>query len=90
MKIAPTEKSAKKLYTNFNDGIRLQLQWKGTESCADFVCKCGAYSHIDGYFMHNIQCPKCGTMYNCNPNIELIEIVKKPETCLLIPQLSED
>jgi hypothetical protein len=35
------------------------LQWKGTDVCFDFYCKCGAHCHFDGYFAYVVQCPHC-------------------------------
>lgn len=37
------------------------LQWKGTDACFDFHCKCGAFCHFDGDFAYVVQCPHCLT-----------------------------
>jgi len=66
-----------------------RIQWQGTEVCMDIHCKCGYMSHIDADFAFNVKCPKCGTMYKCNPQIELIEIDEEPD-CLVCPELEED
>lgn len=39
------------------------LQWKGTDACFDFHCKCGAFCHFDGYFAYYVKCPHCQTVY---------------------------
>lgn len=44
------------------------LQWKGTDACFDFHCKCGAHCHFDGYFAYYVKCPHCARIYQmpCN------------------------
>ena len=49
------------------------IQWKGTDVCMDVHCKCGHHSHIDGDFIYFLECPKCGTVYELNGHIQLIE-----------------
>ena len=61
------------------------VQWKGTEVCMDFHCKCGSMSHIDTSFAYFVKCPYCHTVYMCNGHIELIEIEKEPDSCVVIP-----
>lgn len=39
------------------------IQWKGTDVCMDFHCKCGAHCHFDGYFAYVVQCSHCKTKY---------------------------
>lgn len=39
------------------------LQWKGTDVCMDFYCKCGAHCHFDGAFAYCVKCPHCKTVY---------------------------
>ncbi len=39
------------------------IQWKGTDVCMDFWCKCGAQGHFDGDFAYTVKCGKCGTVY---------------------------
>lgn len=39
------------------------IQWKGTDLCMDFHCKCGAQCHFDGYFAYVVQCRHCGTKW---------------------------
>jgi hypothetical protein len=55
------------------------LQWKGTNVCMDFYCKCGYHSHIDDDFTYNIRCPACKTVYHCNRHIEMIELEEEPD-----------
>jgi hypothetical protein len=49
------------------------IQFKGTELCMDVHCKCGELTHIDGMFVYFLKCASCGTVYELNGNIELIE-----------------
>lgn len=50
------------------------IQWKGTDVCIDIHCKkCNELTHFDGDFMYFITCVKCGTIYEANGHIELIE-----------------
>ena len=63
------------------------IQWKGTDVCMDVYCKCGCHSHIDAdfvYFVYNVKCPECGTVYMCNGHIELIELNEEPENCVVV------
>lgn len=39
------------------------LQWKGTDVCMDFNCKCGANCHFDGHFAYSVKCPHCKTVW---------------------------
>lgn len=39
------------------------LQWKGTDACFDFHCKCGAHCHFDGDFAYYVECPHCNRIY---------------------------
>lgn len=39
------------------------LQWKGTDACFDFYCKCGAHCYFDGYFAYMVECPHCKTVW---------------------------
>lgn len=38
------------------------IQWKGTDVCMDFHCDCGAWHHIDAYFVYVVQCT-CGQLW---------------------------
>jgi len=53
------------------------IQWKGTDLCMDFYCKCGAQSHFDGYFAYTIKCPNCGTVYKLIPSVKMEEVSPK-------------
>lgn len=39
------------------------IQWKGTEVCMDFHCKCGAFCHFDGDSPYVVECPHCHTKW---------------------------
>jgi hypothetical protein len=45
------------------------IQWKGTDACFDFYCKCRAHCHFDGYFAYYVQCPHCKTIYQMPFNL---------------------
>ena len=46
------------------------IQWKGTDLCMDFVCpKCGTYDHFDGFFLWEIKCESCGTIWEMPTDI---------------------
>lgn len=49
------------------------IQFKGSDLCMDVHCKCGEHTHIDGDFIYFVKCGKCGTVYELNGHIELIE-----------------
>ena len=34
-----------------------------TDLCADLHCACGASTHIDGEFTHELICKECGLVY---------------------------
>lgn len=50
------------------------LQWKGTDACFDFHCKCGAFGHFDGYFASEVKCPHCGQIWKMPFNLLPIPI----------------
>lgn len=39
------------------------IQWKGTDICGDFHCKCGAHGHVDDYFCYYYRCSQCDALY---------------------------
>lgn len=39
------------------------IQWKGTNVCMDFYCRCGAHCHFDGDFAYTVKCPHCNTIW---------------------------
>ena len=45
------------------------LQWKGTDVCLDFDCRCGASGHLDGYFAYAVRCTSCGTIYQLGTQV---------------------
>lgn len=68
------------------------IQWKGTNVCMDFYCKCGAGGHIDNWSVYYIECPECGAVYMTNGHIELVELtleeagpVKRGGLCIVRP-----
>ena len=63
------------------------IQFKGTDLCMDINCSCGVVSHVDGDFGYNVQCPACGTAYQCNPHISLVALDSVPDSCLLKGEL---
>ncbi len=66
------------------------IQWKGTGVCMDIHCKCGHHSHIDADFAYHVKCPSCKTVYACNGHIELIELEKEPDSCVVMQTREED
>lgn len=50
------------------------IQWKGTDACVDLHCVCGQTGHVDGEFMYQLICPKCGRKYLAGQEIKLIEL----------------
>jgi len=56
------------------------IQWKSSDVCIDYYCKCGNHSHFDGYFAYTFECPECQTIYTCSSVIELIEIKQTQNT----------
>ena len=89
-KKAKTSEEAKDLRIEFSDVPSGCVQWKGTDVCMDVYCKCNCHFHIDDYFAYHVKCPKCGTVYYCNPNIELIEIEEEPDSCVVTENNYED
>lgn len=58
------------------DGPHVWVQWKGTDVCLDFVCECGAYDHIDGFFIYRILCVACGRVYSLPETLPLVQLTK--------------
>jgi hypothetical protein len=48
---------------------RAFIQWKGTDVCLDFHCKCGAYAHFDGFFAYAFRCSKCNMVWEMPNNL---------------------
>lgn len=83
-KIAKNINEAWDLQETFKDNKAVAwIQWKGTDVCMDFHCKCGEHNHIDADFVYSVKCPNCGTCYMCNGHIELIELQEEPENVKL-------
>jgi len=50
------------------------IQWKGTDICMDFNCKCGHQNHYDGRFAYYVQCAGCKQIYKLADSIEMEEV----------------
>ena len=66
------------------------LQWKGTDACFDFYCKCGAHCHFDGDFAYNVKCPHCERVYQMPFILFPKEIFESDADARLIQMLNED
>ena len=53
------------------------LQWKGSDICADFHCKCGAHGHLDANFVYYYMCAACGRIYDMPGWMPLRELTKE-------------
>ena len=89
-KKAKNDDEATKIQETYEGKPHGWIQWKGTDVCMDVFCKCDYSLHIDSWFAYYIKCPKCGTVYQCNPHIELIEIEGDVSFDVLEPELEED
>jgi hypothetical protein len=89
-KKAKTAKEATVLQETYTGKPHGWIQWKGTDVCMDIHCKCGYHSHLDIDFAYYVKCPKCNTVYMCNPHIEFIEVEQEPDSCVKTPPLEED
>ena len=81
-KVAVNREEARKLQEKQEGKPYGWIQWQGTDVCMDFYCKCGHRDHIDAEFVFNIKCGKCGTVYQCNPHIEFIELEQSDDECI--------
>jgi hypothetical protein len=50
-------------------GCHAFLQWKGTDACFDFHCKCGNHVHFDGMFAYYVKCPWCAVVWQMPFNL---------------------
>lgn len=50
------------------------IQWKGTDVCLDFYCRCGAHGHVDGDFAYYVRCAACGTIYEMGTQVKAVAI----------------
>jgi len=55
------------------------IQWKGTNVCLDFHCKCGELGHVDGYFAYFVKCGACGQVYEMSGHVEARPIDEVPD-----------
>lgn len=88
MKKAKTTQEAWDIQEQYKDQPHGWIQWKGTDVCMDFQCKCGESSHVDANFMYHVKCPHCNTVYFCNGHIELIELEVEPDHCVITAEAS--
>lgn len=49
------------------------IQWKGTDVCMDFHCRCGQSSHLDDDFAYSVRCPHCGRTFDLGTQVRAIE-----------------
>lgn len=66
------------------------IQWKGTDVCMDFRCKCGAHCHFDGGFAYFVKCPHCDRVYEMPFNVFPREVEKDPNGNAKMLQPDED
>ena len=68
------------------------LQWKGTDACFDFHCKCGAHCHFDGSFAYYVKCPHCLKHYEMPYYLYPREVTKEETEgrCLVTLEVDED
>jgi hypothetical protein len=82
-KVAEDKNEAWDMQEQYADRPHGWIQWKGTNVCMDVYCKCGGQFHIDADFAYHVKCPDCGTVYFCNGHIEMIELKKEPDACVV-------
>jgi hypothetical protein len=56
-----------------HEGTKTFIQWKGTDVCMDFHCKCGLHMHFDCEFLYFVRCSGCGTDYMMSSQVMAIE-----------------
>ena len=83
-KIAKDKEEAWNIQEYYKGKPHAWVQWKGTDVCMDVYCKCGSHCHVDASFTYFVKCSYCGTVYMCNGHIELIEVQKEPEDCVVV------
>jgi len=66
------------------------LQWKGTDACFDFHCKCGAQCHFDGDFAYYVECPHCNRIYEMPFKLFPREVSGEGVEPCMIQTLNED
>jgi len=66
------------------------LQWKGTDACFDFHCKCGAHCHFDGDFAYYVECPHCNRIYEMPFNLFPREVSGEGLEPCMIQTLDKD
>lgn len=68
---------------------RVFIQWKGTDVCLDFHCKCGEHHHVDAAFVYGLKCGSCGQVYTMPTTIAL-KPVDDYDGCIHVCEPSED
>lgn len=62
------------------------IQWKGTDVCLDFRCKCGWGGHLDAGFAYVIHCGACGLLWEAPHYITYRPSERDPEDgCVIEP-----
>lgn len=54
-------------------GTHAFIQWKGTDVCMDFHCDCGAWHHIDAFFVYAVRCT-CGQLWEMPHTVRPLKI----------------
>lgn len=60
-------------------GPNVFIQWKGTDVCLDFYCKCGRHHHVDAWFVYGLKCAPCGRTYAMPSSIALKEVTQQEQ-----------
>ena len=68
--------------------MKIFIQWKGTDICADFTCECGSGFHFDGYFCYAIECPSCQKVFKLGTEVTFTQI--DPDTDGVIIRIAEE
>ena len=63
------ERIATQIRTEHATDARMFIQWKGTNVCLDFDCRCGTHGHFDGDFAYYLGCPSCGAVYEMGTQV---------------------
>jgi hypothetical protein len=50
------------------------IQWKGTDVCLDFHCKCGAHLHFDCEFLYGVHCEHCNRVYMMGDRVPAFDV----------------
>lgn len=61
-----------------DDESYMSIQYKGSNLCSDFHCKCGKDIHFCGEYFHHVKCGHCKSVYYLCPTIMVIELEEEP------------